>query len=518
MKKFCLLIGICSITFGLFAQHANIVISSQSFPNEPSIFVNPANTNQIVAGANINAVYYSHDAGLSWNINKLSSSTYGVAGDPVIVADTAGNFYYLHLSNPFNGSWLDQIVCQKSTDGGQTWNDGAGMGLNGEKDQDKEWVAVDPRNNNIYVCWTQFDTYGSSDPSCQTNIMFSKSTNAGDSFSPSVAINQTPGDCIDEDNTVEGAVPAVGPNGEIFVAWAGHERIYFTKSLDEGETWANEQIIAEQIGGWAIDIPGIYRCNGMPVTRCDLSGGPYHGRVYVNWADQRNGENNTDIWMIFSDDGGESWSEPLRINDDPTETQQFFSWMDVDQSNGKVYCVFYDRRNYDDLNTDVYMAMSNDGGQNFINFKVSETPFVPSQSVFFGDYTNVSAFDDVVRPIWCRMDNGQTSILTAIVDTEIITHTQEQTLVPFSLEQNYPNPFRSTTTMAFKVNPPQKVSLSIFDMTGNERIKLIDEQVLYSRKNIIDFKPEDYDLAPGIYYFSLNTGEHSIQRKMIFIQ
>ena len=506
------------ITSASYAQHANVMISDRLYPNEPSIFINPANTLEIVAGTNMNNQYFSSDGGLSWTIQTLNSNAYSVAGDPCIIADTAGNFYYFHLSNPATGSWLDRIVCQKSVDGGRLWNDGTGIGLNGSKDQDKEWAVVDPYNNNIYITWTQFDAYGSTNPDCQTNIMFSKSLDAGESFSESKVINTIPGNCIDEDNTVEGAVPAVGPNGEIYVAWSGHEKIYFTSSTDQGETWLEETVIADQNGGWDFAVPGIYRCNGMPITVCDLSNGPYHGRIYVNWSDQRNGPEDTDIWLKYSDDGGLSWSEDIRVNDDGSGKQQFFTWMAIDQTNGNLYFVFYDRRNYEDENTDVYMALSRDGGNQIMNFKVSELPFLPTDNIFFGDYTNISAHDNIVRPIWVRLQDGHRSIYTAIVNTDIITGVEEEHYVPLSMEQNYPNPFSSSTTFSFKINPPQIVSLSVLDMYGRERLRIIDDQLLESRKHIISFQPEDYSLPPGVYYFRLSVDGYSIQQKMIFVQ
>jgi len=51
--------------------------------------------------------------------------------------------------------------------------------------------------------------------------------------------------------------------------------------------------------------------------------------------------------------------------------------MDIDQTNGNLYFVFYDRRTYTDNQTDVYMAISTDGGTNFSNVKISESPFSP---------------------------------------------------------------------------------------------------------------------------------------------
>ena len=44
-------------------------------------------------------------------------------------------------------------------------------------------------------------------------ILFSKSSDHGATWSEPVSINQYKGNCLDDDYTVEGAVPAVGPNG-----------------------------------------------------------------------------------------------------------------------------------------------------------------------------------------------------------------------------------------------------------------------------------------------------------------
>jgi len=404
----------------VFAQHTNVMISNINSPEEPSIYINHKNTNQLIAGANINNYYVSNDGGLTWT-KKTLSSTNGVWGDPCMMIDTAGAMYFFHLSNPNVGNWIDRIVCQKSTDGGNTWNDGTYMGLNGTKAQDKEWTTIDPTNNNIYATWTQFDSYGSSSSNDSSIILFSRSTNAGASWSAPTRISKKAGNCIDSDNTVEGAVPTVGPNGEIYVSWAGPLGIMFDKSTNGGLTWLYNDIFVDPMpGGWDISIPDIDRCNGMPITCCDRSNSLYKGTIYINWADQRNGPTDTDIWLSKSTDGGLTWSPAKRVNDDPPGKQQFFTWMTVDQVTGYIYIVFYDRRNYNNSNTDVYMAMSKDGGENFLNFKISESPFLPDGYTFFGDYNNITAYNNVVRPIWTRLQNGQLSIWTALINLDYL--------------------------------------------------------------------------------------------------
>lgn len=420
------LFGCCLYLFDalLLAQPANVMIDkgipgNRLGPCEPSLAINPRNTMQMAAGAILDRYYWTEDGGSTWQRDTLRS-TYGVYGDPVLLADTNGHFYYAHLSDPDHMGWassklLDRIVVQKSTDGGRTYDNGTYVGLRTPKDQDKQWLGLDPRSNAILCTWTEFDLYNSPDPSDKSRILFSMFDPGGSGWSEPIAINQFEGDCADDDYTTEGAVPAAGPEGQLYVAWAWHGRIWFDRSLDGGKTWLKKDIVAaRQPGGWHFDIPGIQRCNGMPVLVCDLSNGPNRGNLYINWTDQRRGEHDTDVWLVSSTNGGKTWSKPMRVNNDPPGRHQFFSWMAVDQTNGYLYIVFYDRRAYDDLRTDVYLAVSKDGGKTFTNEKISETPFTPNRYVFFGDYNHISAHGGTVRPIWTRLENGILSVWTAL--------------------------------------------------------------------------------------------------------
>ncbi len=511
----------CFLFFNAFSQHENIQIFNNLNCNEPSIAINPLNTNEMVAGSNLNIYYYSDDGGFNWQ-NGILTSDYGVWGDPCIIVDTAGSFYFFHLSNPTNGNWIDRIVCQKSNDGGETWSSGTFMGLNGSKIQDKEWAVVDRSNNNIYIAWTQFDKYGSSASEDSSMILFSRSTDGGENWDNAIRLSKEAGNCLDDDNTTEGAVPCIGLNGEIYIAWTKDENIYFDKSLDYGETWLeNDKIISQIYGGWNYNIPGIMRANGMLVSACDTSQNEYGGRIYLNWSDQKHGEDDTDVWLIKSDDGGENWSAPKRVNDDPAGKHQFSTWMTLDQVTGYIYIVFYDRRNYDDLKTDVYMAVSKDGGENFTNFKISESPFTPNSSVFFGDYTNISAYNNVVRPIWTRLDNFNLSLWTAIIDTENVhsenfefLKKEEKSII--YLKQNFPNPFFDETIFNFKLKRSSEVTAKLFDVYGNEIIFFYKE--LKKEGNyIIPLNAEKYNLKAGVYYFSLENSKERKIKKVVLL-
>jgi len=517
MKKTILLLLALGFTGIVFSQYQNIMISNISGPNEPSISMDPNNPLRLVAGANTNKYFTSDDGGISWSINTIESPSYGEAGDPCIIVDTAGDFYFLHLSFPLTGNWLDRIVCQKFDFENDEWTDGSFMGFTAPKDQDKEWAVVDSATNNIYVTWTQFDYYGSSNASDYSNILFSKSTDAGETWSEAKQINEVSGDCIDSDNTTEGAVPAVGPNGEIYVAWAGPEGIVFDRSYDQGETWLEEDIfVSDQPGGWDYDIPGINRCNGLPITCCDISYTETRGTIYVNWSDQRNGLGDTDVWIAKSTDNGNTWSEAIRVNDDNPGRQQFFTWMTIDQTNGDILIVFYDSRNHEDKGTDVYLARSTDGGETFDNILISESPFYPSASVFFGDYNNITAHDGQVRPVWIRAEGTYRTMWTAIIDLTVGV-SEIQGGSPLSLAQNYPNPFRESTFISFKILKNEDVSLVVYDVYGRKVTELINNVYHEIGKYEISFTPSEYNLKSGVYYFVLSTANSLQKKKMLLV-
>ena len=123
---------------------------------------------------------------------------------------------------------------------------------------------------------------------------------------------------------------------------------------------------------------------------------PYQGRIYAAFvgyfnvafpfANDQNPTTNTDIFLVFSDDGGASWSSPELVNDDQAVTDgksqanddistgnnqvtgrtQFQPEIAVDQSTGTLVLSWRDARD-DAANARVatYITTSIDGGQTF---------------------------------------------------------------------------------------------------------------------------------------------------------
>ncbi|MFH0736706.1 MAG: T9SS type A sorting domain-containing protein [bacterium] len=497
------------------AQYQNIKVggSSLSPPEEPSIVMDPLNTDHLLVGSNVNHYYYSINGGYNWNQGTISSS-HGIVGDPCVLVDTTGNYYYIHLV-----PGLSKVVCQKTTSLGASWSDGSYTGVDGTKENDKEYAVIDRKNNYIYVAWAQFDQHGSANPQDSSEIELSRSTDGGLSFSAPIKISNRKGNAQAGNGSCHCPMPAVGPNNDVYVTWMSPYGLMVDISHNNGLIWLNTDInvTPSRVSWLTFNIPGVQRSPGFPIINCDLSTSPYHGNIYICWADQRNASYDTEIWMAKSTDGGYTWSSRIKVNDDQSAKHQFFPWMTIDQTNGYIYVVFYDRRNYTDSKTDVYMAVSKDGGQTFVNTKISETPFTPLQTDFIGDYINIAAHNNIVRPVWTRADNGNISLWTAIINTPVSVDEKSPNIKPedFEITSVYPNPFNPSTTIYYKLNKGGHVELKVFDMLGQDVITLLDlSQISGEHKIIWDAK----NMASGPYIVQLQFGNLKKSQKIILLK
>jgi len=424
MKKWTIIAIICCFGPLTSAQQVvRITEPSAINPAEVSIAINPKNPDNIIAASlqigrppkprAASYQYVTLDGGKTWKTVPTPNPTNLVQGDDVVVFSSDGVAYHVHLS--FDGIRLARpvraengMIVNVSKDGGNTWTDGTAA-VNHVNTvipfEDKPGIVVDNApasrsKGNVYLGWTRFDVYGSANPEHRSQIYFTRSIDQGQTFSMPFRISDTSGDCLDGDNTVEGAVPAVGPNGEVYIVWAGPLGLVLDKSLDGGLTFGKDKVIGDIPGGWDFEVEGLGRANGMPVTGVDLSNGPNKGTLYVNWVDARNGD--PDVFVMSSKDGGETWSSPVRVNDDPLKNGkvQFFTWMAVDPADSSVNLVFYDRRDGTGTQTGVTLARSVDGGRTFVKHKIDVPMFAANSRVFFGDYSSVSAYDGRVVPVF----------------------------------------------------------------------------------------------------------------------
>lgn len=515
MKKILPIVIFC-IT-NLKSQIQNVLISKDFEPEEVSIAINPKNTNQIIAGANLNSAYYSADAGKTWQRTTVVCAPFGVYGDPVVFWDTAQNAYFMHLSLPNpkltpGGSWVDRIVTNKSNNLGQSYDLCSAVGKNGTKVQDKHWVAVDPKSNVIHVSWTQFDKYESKDKKDSSIIRYSNSKDGGLTWAEPIRISAFAGDCLDSDSTVEGAVPCVGPKGQVYIAWAGPKGLCFNKSTDGGKTFLKQEKIINPIkNGWDYNVDGIFRANGLPFTACDNSNGPHKGRVYICWSDEKNGVKNKDVFIVYSDDEGENWCEPILITYHPNHKEQFMPSITVDQTTGYVYVIYYGRQNFmeGDL-TDVFLAVSKNGGLKFEHYKLNNQAFNPNKLVFFGDYIGVSAVNGIVRPIWMELNQLKLSVLTALFNDSIAqSYHLNNAKREIDLE-NQTLKFEEKIQMNFKSLISTKVNVAIYDALKPESEIIIFKNKRFKKGNnrlLIDTKKLNINRGTYVVFLYFNNSQ-----------
>lgn len=390
---------------------ANVVTTNRQ--NETSIDFNPLDPLNLVGGANdyrngeVDAgFYYSRDGGVTWGDGTIFEPTFEAQGDPAVAFCANGYVFYSFISFD-RSSDNNGLFAARSIDGGENWplvtpiaqNFGSFVPF-----EDKEYIACDttssPYQNTVYVSWTHFPA----NPGRPSSIYFSRSTDDGVTFTNPMVISDNGG--------VQGSVPAVGPNGEVYVIWQGpSSRFYLDVSMDGGVTFGADKTVAQITG---ISDSPCYRRNSFPTFNVDRSADLYSGSIYVAWSDNRNGD--PDIYFTYSRDGGNVWSAAIRLNTDHTGNgrDQFFPWLSVDDKS-RVNVIWYDARNDPgNQKLEVWGAVSRDGGQSFdTNFLISDVPFDPCLDSFLGDYNGVVATpNDRIYPLWTDLRSGEEDAYT----------------------------------------------------------------------------------------------------------
>ena len=406
--------------------------------SEVSIAINPVNIDNIVAGSLMrgypdstapNFSFVSRDGGKTYSTSPVPNPDMRTQGDDILLF--SGDGVCVHAFISFVGLWeaapqraASGIAIVRSDDGGGQWSEPVPVvdHINTTSPmEDKPWLVFDrqhrsPYYNHLYCSWTRFDVYGSTDPQDTTQIMFSRSTDAGKTFEPPQRVSDQPGSCVDDDDALEGATPSVGPEGTVYVVWAGPRGIEMDRSIDGGQSFGQDKLVIEMPGGWASSVDGISRHNGMPVTGVDHSQGKNRGTLYINWIDERNGDK--DVFLIHSHDRGETWSAPLRVNDDPPQNgrDQFFTWMAIDPVDGSINIVFYDRRDTKGTGTRLTLARSLDG-ETFQNIPIEFPEFACHEEIFFGDYIGIDAQQGRVAVAFMHFEeNLKLAISSAVLD------------------------------------------------------------------------------------------------------
>lgn len=377
--------------------------------NEPSITVDPTNGNKMTIGwRQFNSVASNfRQAGYGFTTNGGASWTFpGVLennvfrSDPVLDSDTAGTFFYLSLLETFfDNMW-------RSLDGGMTW-----ANIAPAKGGDKEWFTID--NTGSIGHGFQYQHWSSSGNN-YGGRQFTRSTDGGVTWLNPISIPNSP----------SWGTPDVDSNGTLYIGGVnlGTGQIWCERSSNAKDSSVTPSFdlstrvtIGGSIGfGYSINPDGLV---GQVFLAVDRSGTSTNNNVYMLASVIPTGSSNgSDVMFVRSTDGGQTFSAPVRVNDDPVNHNKWhwFGTLAV-APNGRIDSLWLDSRNaVNNTDSQLFYSYSVDGGMTWAaNVAVSNpfNPFLgyPNQNKL-GDYLTVVSDNTGGNVAYAATFNGEQDV------------------------------------------------------------------------------------------------------------
>jgi hypothetical protein len=370
------------------------------------------------ATGNFTGFAFSTNGGATWTDGgplPTGTGSDNNFGDPSIVYSTRdGAFYFATLSDLGLSMWKS-TSCTSWTYVGPI-HTGSG--------DDKEMMVVDnnpasPRFGRLYVAWIDFNF------PVATRFRVTFSNNGGVTWSAPVSLPAT--------SSGQGAWPAVAPNGDLFVALMFQsfapgalqtQAIYrstdgaasFVRRTDFATNQLRPENPASTTSCGRQALNGNIRNLSSPQIAIHPDVGASAGYViHAVWpydSDGAGGADRSNVFYRRSTDGAATWSVEKKLNDDATNTDQWFPAVGVNSS-GKVVASWYDRR-LDSVNNfmfDRFAALSTDGGLTFgSNTRISDVSSgVPTlnpnfdtfiATCYHGDYDQIATDGTTAYLLW----------------------------------------------------------------------------------------------------------------------
>jgi hypothetical protein len=284
-------------------QAPRLLLASISGQFDAQIVIDPADRHTLYAawlqaGKRAVIVAKSIDSGVTWAFTVAARSTFEL--DKPVLTVRGPNAYI-----GFN--YEDEVWVAASADGGRSFtpvrvnnSDRPGWSLLGG-------AAVDP-SGHVYVAWASYAKAGGARGA--VNLYVAKSTDGGKTWTPTVLdVSAIAPGCASEacSEAFLGAQIAIAADasGTLYATWSagsvkqGPQRIYFSSSIDGGETWRPRLSLSATERGAEHAFPAIVAGSA--------------GDVRVAWMDSRNAP----YWNTYyrsSTNGGATWSDEARLS------------------------------------------------------------------------------------------------------------------------------------------------------------------------------------------------------------
>ena len=324
---------------------------------------------------------------------------------------------------------------------------------------DKPWMAIGPNPRDmtrdvIYVTFTEFileyqigwigELPFLTSPVLVTAILMVKSEDGGKTWSEPVNVSpyvrkvsgqvdqpaDTPPEVAGNKRVVQGSYPVVGPDGTLYVGWydstdddtmEGLGELYIARSDDAGDTFTGPMRVSVFNETGFTSRSSSFRSWGSMFPRMEV--GP-KGDVYIvhTARPSTNPQDDGDIFFLHSEDKGNTWSAPLRINGDDSNGFQFFPAVAVDPM-GNIHAMWGDTRDDpSNIRYHIYYTSSEDRGRTWgfefedlgfreADARVSDFPSNPNKAFprgrFIGDYFAIKATEEDVYMVWADSRLGE---------------------------------------------------------------------------------------------------------------
>lgn len=533
----------------IFADELSVTPSFRIYPSttanqsEPIIVVSPLNPQVMFCSAfTINianplfrseGVYVTTNGGLNWfgNDTCTGAPVTNHGGDPGIAIDKNGVFLLYHIWNAAYTPPTTSVFTHYSTNMGTTWSSQYPLYPPSSQSvpEDKGTLSTDNSSSSPYY-GRSYATWVIYQQPYPVNVSYT--TNSGLNWSTYTQVNPNP------PKRCSGGEVKSALDGKIYDTWAGvsdttpFAEIWagFASSTNGGVSWNYQQIIFDMHGitGFLPQKHGI-RVNGIPRMAID----PGNGWIYIVTNEINISPAGSDPDIIFhrSTNGGQTWSQGIRVNQDPVNNGkiQYFPEICMD-STGAINVLYYDDRNTTSDSAQIFMSRSTNGGNTWYDFQVSDKTFAPQPipggpQFYQGDFISLATASNKLYPVWMANYTGTYQIWMTILDISLIGIKKISSEVPvnFELKQNYPNPFNPSTKIKFDIPdfPLMKgasgmtVRLTIYDILGREVTTLVNAQL----------QPGSYEVTwdatnkpSGVYFYELITDSYKMTKKMLMIK
>ena len=381
-------------------------------PNDNTYLMNSNNSGNSsnFYGANF---FFTDDGGQTYG-GQVEGAGGGNSGDPATAISLDGRMYvgFIHSNSGQGISYSDDGVAWTSVQAAP--NPGSML------DKNHMWIdnsPLSPYEGNVYDAWTDFGgTY-------DTEIGFVRSSDDGLSYSSKIILSSA----VNAGSHNQGVNIQTGPNGEVYVVWSVYDSwpsdetaLAMAISTDGGATFEPaERIITNIKGIRTTETSKNMRVNSFPSMTVDMA----TGTVYIVWTNIGepgvNTGTNLSVYMIKSDDEGETWSDAIRVNQGEYADgkEAYFPWIACDAETGTLSVIYYDDRDVSSTQVEAWVSNSYDAGETWEAFRVSDVAFTPAPlsgmaGGYMGDYLGIAARGGMVYPAWC--DNRSGGLLTYI--------------------------------------------------------------------------------------------------------